>query len=154
MVAHRPLLRGATIHVLPSYSLPSLCSTIQKYKLSFIHIVPPQLLQLAKKEEVDSYDLSSLSTIVCGAAPFSYVTVNELRARLNKPKLLVKNAWGMSELAPGGTGCPSDREIPEGSIGVPLPSVLCRVVDPDTMKDVEEGAEGELWCKGPNVMLG
>lgn len=60
----------------------------------------------------------------------------------------------MSEISPGGTGCFSDRDVPEGAIGVPLPSVRMRVVDPETMKDVKEGEEGELWVQGPNVMVG
>jgi 4-coumarate--CoA ligase len=156
--------------ILPAYSLPILCETIQKYKISFIHIVPPQLLQLAKREEVSGYDLSTLEEVVCGAAPFSYLTVRELQERLKK-KILVKNACrstprlcflltlifvarsshslgGMSEISPGGTGCFSDRPNPEGSIGVPLPSVRIRIVDPDTLKDVEEGKEGEIWIAG------
>jgi long-subunit acyl-CoA synthetase (AMP-forming) len=29
-----------------------------------------------------------------------------------------------------------------------------RIVDPITLKDAEEGQEGELWISGPNVMLG
>jgi phenylacetate-coenzyme A ligase PaaK-like adenylate-forming protein len=77
--------------ILPAYSLPALCETIQKYKISFIHIVPPQLIQLAKREEVNNYDLSTLEEVMCGAAPFSYQTVVELQQRLKK-KILVKNA--------------------------------------------------------------
>ncbi|KAI9023936.1 hypothetical protein DFJ74DRAFT_767471 [Hyaloraphidium curvatum] len=153
-VAQRPILRGATIVILPSYSLPAFCETVQRYGIQFVHIVPPQLLQLAKREEPSQYDLSTLRGVMCGAAPFSFETVNELRHRLGKPKLLVKNAWGMSELSPGGAGCYSDRPVPEGTIGVPLPSVQFRIVDPETLKDVPEGTDGELWARGPNVMHG
>jgi hypothetical protein len=75
--------------ILPGYTLPTLCE-----KISFIHVVPPQLLQLAKREEVDQYDLSTLEEIMCPAAPFSYLTVRELQARLKK--ILVKNSCGFS----------------------------------------------------------
>jgi acyl-CoA synthetase (AMP-forming)/AMP-acid ligase II len=61
---------------------------------------------------------------------------------------MVYRLGGMSEISPGGTGNFSDRPGPEGSIGVPLPSVRIRIVDPETLKDVEEGKEGEIWIAG------
>ena len=34
------------------------------------------------------------------------------------------------------------------------PNVKARLVDPVSGKDSEYGKEGELWIKGPSVMLG
>ncbi|MFX1476450.1 MAG: AMP-binding protein, partial [Promethearchaeota archaeon] len=42
----------------------------------------------------------------------------------------------------------------EGSIGVPFPNTLARIVDPETGKDVPIGQMGELIIKGPQVMKG
>jgi malonyl-CoA/methylmalonyl-CoA synthetase len=41
-----------------------------------------------------------------------------------------------------------------GSIGLPLPGVSVRVVDPKTGKDVEKGDVGELWLKSPSITPG
>ncbi|MGH6773815.1 class I adenylate-forming enzyme family protein [Brucella tritici] len=41
-----------------------------------------------------------------------------------------------------------------GSCGLPLPGLTVRVVDPKTGLDVPVGIEGELICKGPNLMQG
>jgi malonyl-CoA/methylmalonyl-CoA synthetase len=41
-----------------------------------------------------------------------------------------------------------------GSIGLPLPDVQVRIVDPQTMADVVPGQTGEIWLKGPNVTPG
>ncbi|WP_429819260.1 class I adenylate-forming enzyme family protein [Ensifer sp. B1-9] len=41
-----------------------------------------------------------------------------------------------------------------GSCGLPLPGLTVRLVDPKTGLDVPAGAEGELICKGPNLMQG
>jgi malonyl-CoA/methylmalonyl-CoA synthetase len=41
-----------------------------------------------------------------------------------------------------------------GSIGVPLPGLKVRVVDPATGKDVMPGQTGEFWLKGPAVTTG
>ncbi len=41
-----------------------------------------------------------------------------------------------------------------GSIGIPLPDTDVRIVDLDTGEEAAPGSEGELWVRGPQVMLG
>ena len=41
-----------------------------------------------------------------------------------------------------------------GSCGLPLPGLSVRLISPTTGNDVEQGEEGELICRGPNVMRG
>ncbi|MFY1679863.1 type I polyketide synthase [Streptomyces sp. WMMC905] len=48
---------------------------------------------------------------------------------------------------------PHGTRVP-GSCGLPVPGVTVRLVDPDTAEDVAQGAEGEVWVRGPNLMLG
>jgi acyl-CoA synthetase (AMP-forming)/AMP-acid ligase II len=56
---------------------------------------------------------------------------------------------------------PDDRtDIPVSSVGTMLPNELCKLIDPATGDEITEvGPDGvtppgELWVKGPNVMLG
>ena len=48
---------------------------------------------------------------------------------------------------------PHGTRVP-GSCGLPVPGLTVRLVDPDTAEDVPQGAEGEVWVRGPNLMLG
>jgi acyl-CoA synthetase (AMP-forming)/AMP-acid ligase II len=41
-----------------------------------------------------------------------------------------------------------------GSIGLPLPNVEVRIVNPETFQDLKLGEVGEIWLKGPNVTPG
>jgi malonyl-CoA/methylmalonyl-CoA synthetase len=41
-----------------------------------------------------------------------------------------------------------------GSIGVPLPGLEVRIVDPETLADVASGEVGEFWLRGPAVAPG
>jgi 4-coumarate--CoA ligase len=41
-----------------------------------------------------------------------------------------------------------------GSSGTPVAGTECRLVDPETGEDAAAGAAGELWVRGPQVMLG
>ena len=40
------------------------------------------------------------------------------------------------------------------SVGVPVPDTEVKLVNPDTGKEVPLGQEGEVWIRGPQVMLG
>ncbi|MGW2517340.1 SDR family NAD(P)-dependent oxidoreductase [Streptomyces sp. NPDC001617] len=42
----------------------------------------------------------------------------------------------------------------DGSCGPPVPGMEVRVVDPGSGHDVTDGAEGELWVRGPSLMSG
>ncbi|MCY4206545.1 MAG: class I adenylate-forming enzyme family protein [Roseovarius sp.] len=48
---------------------------------------------------------------------------------------------------------PGPGRVP-GSCGLPLPGLAVRLIDPSTGKDAKQGVEGELICRGPNVMQG
>jgi malonyl-CoA/methylmalonyl-CoA synthetase len=39
-----------------------------------------------------------------------------------------------------------------GSIGLPLPGLKIRIVDPDTGEEVKQGQVGELWLKSPSII--
>ena len=39
-------------------------------------------------------------------------------------------------------------------VGVALPNIECKLVDPETGEEVGPGGRGELWVQGPNVMVG
>jgi malonyl-CoA/methylmalonyl-CoA synthetase len=41
-----------------------------------------------------------------------------------------------------------------GSIGVPLPDLQVRIIDPKTFQAVAQGETGEIWLKGPSVTPG
>ncbi|MCJ7784043.1 MAG: AMP-binding protein, partial [Desulfobacterales bacterium] len=41
-----------------------------------------------------------------------------------------------------------------GSIGLPLPNVEVRIVNPETFEDLKSGEVGEIWLRGPNVTSG
>jgi acyl-[acyl-carrier-protein]-phospholipid O-acyltransferase/long-chain-fatty-acid--[acyl-carrier-protein] ligase len=49
---------------------------------------------------------------------------------------------------------PEQRGWPEGTVGMPIPDVHVKVVDPESGKELNPGQEGVLWFKGPNVMKG
>ena len=54
---------------------------------TFVHIVPPIVLFLAKHELVPKFDLSSVHTFFTAAAPVGQEMMNAVTERLNNPAL-------------------------------------------------------------------
>jgi long-chain acyl-CoA synthetase len=98
------------------------------------------------------YDLSSIKACISGSATLPLKVKQEFEA-LTHGHLV--EGYGLSE-APTATHCnPVLGENREGSIGLPLPNVDCKIVDIETgERDCEIGEAGELWVKGPQVMAG
>ncbi|PAJ76335.1 long-chain-fatty-acid--CoA ligase [Pseudoalteromonas sp. NBT06-2] len=77
--------------------------------------------------------------------------VAERWQKMTKSKLM--EGYGLTECAPLVTISPYDLESYNGSIGLPAPSTLLRIVG-DNGQDMPVGESGELWVKGPQVMKG
>ncbi len=61
--------------------------------------------------------------------------------------------YGLTECSPLVSVNPYDITEHTGSIGLPVPSTDVRIVD-DAGNDAALGAPGELWIRGPQVMMG
>jgi len=144
------LRAGATIVTMPRFDLIQFLETHQRYGVTRSFVAPPIVVALAKHPVVDSYDLSSLEMIFSGAAPLSAELALEAGARLHCE---VVQGYGMTEMSPVSHLTPSGWFVP-GSVGVAVPNTEVRIVDPVTEQDVPDGADGEVWIRGPQVMKG
>lgn len=153
---------GNTVVVLPRFEPALYLESIQKYKPELIVVVPPVMLLLAKHPLVERYDLSSVRRIMSAAAPLSVELRQEVEQRFEKlygTTVYGVQAWGMTETSPLGSAVSIARVDKRHTVGNITPSMEFRVVDPETMKDVDTDADGtskqgELWCRGPNVTIG
>ncbi|SEE49349.1 long-chain acyl-CoA synthetase [Arthrobacter alpinus] len=68
---------------------------------------------------------------------------------------LLVEGYGMTESSPVALGNPFHPSRQPGTIGVPFPSTLMKVVDvDDPTQEVAQGEPGELLIKGPQVFKG
>ncbi len=152
------LKQRATLVTMPRFDLVQFLETIQTYKCTYLYIAPPIAVALAKHPIVDQYDISTVHTIFSGAAPLDGETGEAAARRLGARMM---QGYGMSELSPVSHAMPHQRhDIPVSSVGVMLPNTLNKLVDTETGEEITEigddgqTAPGEIWVKGPNVMLG
>jgi acyl-CoA synthetase (AMP-forming)/AMP-acid ligase II len=153
VILNSALLAGATVVTLPRFGLRPFLDVVQRYGVTRGHLAPPMVLGLAQAAEVDEYDLSSMHTAICGAAPLDEELASRAEERIG---CVIRQGYGMTEAGPG-THCAYDEvftSTPAGAAGQLLPDTEARLVDPVSGEDVAFGESGELWVRGPQVMAG
>jgi acyl-CoA synthetase (AMP-forming)/AMP-acid ligase II len=151
------LYRHATLVTMPRFDLVEFLRIVQHHRCSYLFIAPPIALALAKHPLIDEYDLSSVHTILSGAAPLDGAVAATVAARLG---CRVRQGYGMTEMSPVSHVVPLNRDdIPLASVGITVPNMECKLIDISTAREIavpETGVSepGELLCRGPNVMVG
>ena len=137
----------AAVVTMPKFDLAEFLRIISEYRIDRVYVAPPIAVALAKHPMVEEYDIDCVDIVFSGAAALDADLGHAMGKRLN---CTVLQGYGMTELSPVSHCMPDDRpDMDLGSIGVALPNVECKLVDPETG---EEGSRGELWVRGPNVM--
>jgi len=144
------LSAGAGVITMPRFDLELFLRLLQDYRTKQAFVVPPVALALAKHPMVDQYDLSALRHVFSGAAPLGAPLSQALEARIGARS---EQGYGMTEMSPASHATAFDRGR-HGSAGQVVPSTECRIVDPESGRDLGPGEEGELWVRGPQVMKG
>lgn len=140
---------GTKLVTLPKFEPETFLGAIQKHKISFLHLVPPVVLFLAKSPLVNNYDVSSIHSIICGAAPMGEGLTEEASKRLNSH---VIQAYGLTESSPI---ILMDEAPPKiGTIGQLVSNTQAKMVDVETGACLGPGETGELLIRGPQVMKG
>ncbi|MCP5144339.1 MAG: AMP-binding protein [Gammaproteobacteria bacterium] len=81
------------------------------------------------------------------------IAADVARAWQDATGCLILEGYGLTEASPVVTCNPVTLHEFNGSIGLPLPSTTCSIRDGDG-EELPDGAPGELWVQGPQVMQG
>jgi malonyl-CoA/methylmalonyl-CoA synthetase len=154
-------------HALPLFHVHGLCFALHTALMAGAHVLlldafdPRTTIEvLAAKERPDQCTLFM-------AVPAMYSRLMDYLQDSGSAPLLVKDferikhvfgkepveREGMSETGMNFSNPLNEIRKP-GSIGLPLPGLQVRIVDPKTFEDVTPGEEGEIWLKGPAVTPG
>ena len=144
------LAAGACIVTMPRFDLEAFLTHIQTHRPRHILVAPPVAIALAKHPMVDKFDLSSIETLISAAAPLGVETAEAVGRRLGCRAV---QGYGMTELSPM-SHCVPPGQVRPGSVGVATPNTEWKIADPDTGAALPVGDEGEVWVRGPQVMLG
>ncbi|WP_145515509.1 long-chain-fatty-acid--CoA ligase FadD [Yersinia aleksiciae] len=143
-------LGGRSLLITNPRDIPGMVKELSHYPFTAMTGVNTLFNALLNNEEFTRLDFSTLRLSVGGGMPVQQA-VAERWEKLTGKHLL--EGYGLTECSPLVTGNPYDLKHYSGSIGLPVPSTDVRLVD-DEGQEVAFGEPGELWVRGPQVMLG
>ncbi|GAA4734942.1 4-coumarate--CoA ligase family protein [Isoptericola chiayiensis] len=152
------IYQKSSVVTMPRFDLPEYLRIIAEHRATVLFVAPPIALAVAKHPLALEADLSSVRLMMSGAAPFDEQLAAAVSQRL--PHASVTQGYGMSEMSPVSHTIPVGRDdISPGSIGLLIPNMQAKIVDPATGEEIEQPGEGmsapgELMCAGPNIMAG
>jgi len=143
------IMVGAKIVLFPSFDLDLTVQTLKRTKATFLPAVPPIYEALVRSAERGNADLQGIKYAMCGAASLPTATVQRW---VKATGGMIIEGYGLSETSPVIVATPARADRKLDTVGVPLPSTLIRVIDPEhPERDLPVGERGELLVKGPQV---
>jgi len=148
----RQLSEGSLCHLRPRWDAAAAVADVETLRINTFSGVPTMWIGLLNLPGVEARDLSSLRMVSSGGAPMPFEVQGRLETLLGRR---IGGGWGMTETCPAGTRIPPDAPRRAGLIGLPLPRVELRIVDPeDPSRPLPPGETGEMAVRGPNVFSG
>ncbi|XP_051114045.1 4-coumarate--CoA ligase 2-like [Andrographis paniculata] len=147
---------GAAILIMQKFDIVPFLELIPKYKVSIGPFVPPIVLAIAKSPLVDKYDLSSVRTVMSGAAPLGKELEDAVRIKFPNAKL--GQGYGMTEAGPVLAMClafaKEPFQIKSGACGTVVRNAEMKIVDTETGASLGRNQPGEICIRGDQIMKG
>jgi long-chain acyl-CoA synthetase len=140
---------GARVLLVERFDPQSALESVRDHGVTVISGAPTMWSAWASLSGAPADAFTTVRLASSGAAKLDPEVQQAVRRRFG---LDLHEGYGLTEASPvvsSGTGL----DAPEGSIGVPLPGLRVRLVDP-TGDDALVGDPGEVWVQGPNVFAG
>ncbi|MBV8951521.1 MAG: acyl--CoA ligase, partial [Actinobacteria bacterium] len=147
---------GAKLVFMPSgrFDPSRAMDVIEHERVTSIGGVPTIIWRIIEAPDFAEHDLSSVTRISYGGAPAAPELVERIKETFPRARSSLATAYGLTETASVATAnLGNDYLTHPGSVGRAVPTVELRIVDPATGKDASADDTGEIWLKGPTVML-
>jgi long-chain acyl-CoA synthetase len=132
--------RGNTLVLLPIPEPDAILDAIRKYQVSWMLGVPSLYRILLENDRIDQYDLRSLRYCYCGGDVLPAGVLDCWERLCGVP---IYQVYGSTEVGHV-TYSPLDRRPSPKTVGKPLRSRKCVIIDPESTEPVPPGGIGEL----------
>ncbi len=145
---------GSTLVLLEEFDPLKALASVHKERCTAIYGVPTMFIAELNHPMFDMFDLTSLRTGIMAGSLCPIDTMNQVMTRMHAREIII--VYGLTESSPGMT-LTSTEDSPEircTTVGKAYPGVEVKVKDPETGLECPPGVQGEMCCKGYNVMKG
>jgi fatty-acyl-CoA synthase len=148
------ITHGVSMIFTEDFDALKVLAAIHKERCTSIYGVPTMFIAELNHPMFEMFDLTSLRTGIMAGSLCPIDTMKEVMARMHCHEIII--VYGLTESSPGMTTTRTfdEPEIRATTVGKELPGVEVVIIDPETGEKLGAGKQGEICCRGYNVMKG
>jgi len=148
------ITHGSTMVFNEEFDPLMVLASVQKEKCTALYGVPTMFIAELNHPMFHLFDLSSLRTGIMAGALCPIEIMKQVMTKMNMKDVII--VYGLTESSPGMTATRTHNspEVRATTVGFEYPNVEVKITDPETGKDCDVGRQGEICCRGYNVMKG
>ena len=147
-IMNATLLSGGCLELMPGFDLERILACMDAGRITKFFAVPTIYVRFLNLEGLKE-KMKKVRYCFSAAASMAADVVHQWKARTG---LAIHEGYGMTEAAPTVTYNHHIKHI-IGSVGTEVPNVEIQIRDPNGVQ-MEQGREGEVCVRGPNIMKG
>jgi long-chain acyl-CoA synthetase len=143
---------GGSVVLVDRFDPPAALALLAEHGITVVSGVPAMWRAWADLPSTGAGEANPMASVRLGVSGAAQLEPDLRRAIAARYGLVLAEGYGLTEASPvvtTGVG----HQAPDGSIGLPLPGLLVRLID-RFGEDALVGDPGEVWVKGPNVFAG
>lgn len=129
-------------------------ASIEQEKCTALYGVPTMFIAILEHPMSAKFDFSSLRTGIMGGSNCPVHVIEQVIDRMNMKEITI--CYGLTETSPvmTYTRIGDDIRLRVETVGRALPHIEVKIVDPETRQELDHGFQGEVCCRGYNIMKG
>ncbi|KAB1438984.1 AMP-binding protein [Pseudodesulfovibrio senegalensis] len=145
---------GTAMVILEDFDPMQVMIAVEEERCTSLYGVPTMFIAILQHKAFDKFDFSSLRTGIMAGSPCPVEVMKQVIDQMHMPEITI--CYGLTEASPvmSQTLIGDSMKHMTESVGPPMPEIEVRVVDPETGKECAPGEQGEVCCRGYNVMKG
>ena len=153
---HTPLALGLKCILIPKINAKKINKIVEKNKPNFLPVIPSLLEVMVRDKKASKNALSSVMCVLSGGDFLNIELKNKAHNYLSEhgaKNAVIRIGYGLTEVT-AATCVSLVEDYKKGSIGVPFPDTLYKIVKTNTNIPADINEIGEICISGPSVMKG
>ncbi len=148
------ITHGTEMVPVEAYSPVPVMNALSSEHCTAVHGVPTMFIAMLEHPLFDQFDFSTMRTGIMAGSPCPIEVMKQVVEKMNMRDIVI--VFGQTEASPGCTMTTTTDTLERrvATVGRQFPGVECKIVDPETHKDLPPNTPGEFVARGYNIMKG
>lgn len=148
------MTHGGTLCPIPYFSPKSSLACVNDERITCFNGVPTMFIAMFNHPDFAKTDFSYMRTGIMAGANCPPDLMRRASVEMNMREII--SVYGQTEASPGCTMGEVNEDLDHRveTVGSAFPGVECKIIDPETGKELPDGESGEFVARGFNIMKG